>query len=194
MNRFGYTQEYLPIFHLVACTRGKLDRKEPVPAKDLYCSRWFRLVRKVIEQRGEPWATLSANYRLLSPESMVFAYDETLNTKTPEQRAAWADSVIESLPRADRYVIWGGENYFEFLAEPLGAELPLQGKGIGQQLGYLGALSDDRPPLIDAARAALDMINRMEPETPDDQGASDFDWDTVKIQLAKAIKASEIAA
>jgi hypothetical protein len=128
-------------FHLVACVSTKLGR--PALAKDLYCSQWFKSVRAVVEQTGEPWAILSAEYNLLLPDTLVKPYNKTLATKSREERKAWAELICNILPgvapHIDSYVIWGGETYYEFLAPMLNAELPLKGLGIGQQLSYLKA-------------------------------------------------------
>ena len=130
-----------PVLHLVSCVSMKLERAAPTPAKDLYCSQWFKLARKVMEQRGEPWGILSAEYGLLDVDAMIFAYDKTLNTMTSAERRIWAeDRVLCFMPPADRYVIWAGERYAEFLAGPLKAELPLKGLGIGRQLAHLTRL------------------------------------------------------
>jgi hypothetical protein len=194
MNKISYDSQWsgsidshLRIFHMVACAKSKLERKDPTPAKELYCSRWFQLVRRIIEQRNEPWAILSAEYKLLHPDSLVFAYENTLATKTREECEAWADAVIAMAPTADRIVIWGGETYTQHLAPYFNAELPLKGLGIGQQLSLLKKWADPAPPLLETAAAAWDLLNRMEPDTPNDQGATEFEWDTVKAQLRKAV-------
>lgn len=130
-----------PVLNLVSCVSTKLERKAPTPAKDLYCSQWFKLVRKVMEQRGEPWGILSAEYGLLDHDAMIFAYDKTLNTMAREERQHWArEKVLRFMPPAKLYRIWAGERYAEFLAGPLMAELPLKGLGIGRQLGHLSKL------------------------------------------------------
>lgn len=176
-------------FHLVSCVSQKLT--QPAPARDLYCSRWFRLVRKIIEHRGESWAILSAKHGLVMPETVIEPYDETLGKRSRIEREQWAEGICVAIPPADRFVIWAGENYFEFLAPMLGAELPLKGMGIGQQLSYLTKLADEAPPLLDAARDALELLNGLESEVPDDERASEFQWDNVKAKLRKAIAAAE---
>ena len=123
----------MPALHLVSCVSVKLAH--PAPARDLYCSPWFRLVRAVVEH--EPWAILSARYGLVWPQALIEPYDETLRGKTSGERRVWATRVLAAVPSADSYVIWAGRIYAEHLAEALRAELPLRGLGIGQQLAYL---------------------------------------------------------
>lgn len=181
-------------FHLVACVGQKLSHA--APAKDLYCSRWFALVRAIMDQRGEPWAILSARHGLVMPDAVIEPYNETLGTKSRVAREQWADAVYPLIPDADRYVIWGGENYFEFLAPMLHAELPLQHLGIGQQLQYLGRLANPAPVLIDVARELMDLLVRCDPELipPGVEPASELQWDNARVQLKKAIVAWELAA
>jgi hypothetical protein len=125
----------LPTLHLVSCVGQK--HAQPAPARDLYCSTWFRFARAAVER--EPWAILSARHGLLWPDVMVAPYEETLRAKSVESRFLWATRVLVAVPSANRYVIWAGEPYAEFLAPDLGAELPLRGLGIGQQLKFLKA-------------------------------------------------------
>lgn len=134
--------------HLVSCVGTK--RSHACAAKDLYCSRWFKLVRTIVEQRGEPWWILSAKYNLLLPDAVVRPYNVTLADKSREERMQWAEVIYDVLPgvapKNARYVIWGDENSYEFLAPMLSAELPLQGLGIGQQLSYLRKLATKPRP------------------------------------------------
>jgi hypothetical protein len=65
--------------------------------------------------------------------------NETLRGKTSNERRAWAARILAAVPPADRYVIWAGRLYAEHLVDPLRAELPLRGLGIGQQLALLKA-------------------------------------------------------
>lgn len=191
MNNFGYEQDWLPVFHLVACGKKKVQRKAPTRAKDLYCSQWFKGVRKVIEQRGEPWAIVSASYLLLSPDSMVFAYDVTLKDWDADRIDAWAKDVCRRLPRADRYVLWMGNDYAEALIPhlPMQAERPMEGLGIGQQLAYLAKLGAT-PSTLEACEAAADLLRRMDPNNGD-VTATDWDWDCVMAMLNKAIAAAK---
>lgn len=127
----------LPVLHLVSCVSVKLDRA--APARDLYCSQWFKFARSIVD--GEPWAILSAKHGLIWPDTVIEPYDETLIGKSRDERAVWAARVLAAMPHAVRYVIWAGRRYAEFLVDPLSAELPLRGMGIGQQLAFMKSLT-----------------------------------------------------
>lgn len=181
----------LPVLNLVACVSKK--RNNRMAAKDLYCSQWFKLARKLMEQRGEPWAILSARHGLVMPDEEIRPYDETLGKKTMAEREGWADVVMDLIPQARRYVIWGGMNYYEFLAPRLGAELPLEGLGIGQQLAYLSKLVNATPPtLLEAAIMAEDAMSRCDPYYCDANGkeqTGEKEFDEVMAKLRQAIAA-----
>lgn len=125
----------MSVLHLVSCVRRKLDRA--APARELYCSQWFRMARAVVEQEHEPWAILSAKHGLLLPDDVVEPYDETLVGQRKSERRLWAKRVMKSIPAAQTYILWAGNLYAEYLAEELRAERPMRGLGIGQQLAYL---------------------------------------------------------
>jgi hypothetical protein len=135
-----------PPFNLVACCSKKLSHA--APAKDLYCSQWFRLVRAVIEKRGEPWAILSAKHGLVFPDEVIEPYNETLHTKSPAELEQWANEVESRLysriPYTVIYSIWGGELYVDTLAPKLYARLPLRRlgrqRGIGEQMRELNRI------------------------------------------------------
>jgi hypothetical protein len=125
----------LPVLHLVSCVSEKLSCA--APARDLYRSQWFAFARAAVER--EWWAILSAKHGLLWPDAVVEPYDESLATRSSAERKLWAGSVLARIPSARRYVLWAGSTYAEFLAEPLLADVPMRGLGIGQQLAYLKA-------------------------------------------------------
>lgn len=172
----------LPILHLVACCSEKLSHA--APARDLYCSRLFKMTRAVVER--EPWAILSAKYGLVLPDTVIEPYDVQLGGKIQSVRQQWADGVLAVIPKAERYVLWTGMSYAEFLEQPLRAERPLRGLGIGMQYAYLRALlaTRDISPM-DGIRMAIDLLVRCDPRlTPDDdQMASDADWDRTLTTL-----------
>jgi hypothetical protein len=181
-------------YNLIACCAKKLSR--PAEARDLYCSQWFRLARTIVEQRGERWGILSAQYNFLLPDSWVRPYDKRMSSLTREEKTAWAETICNVLPPLQDnergYVIWGGVDYAVPLAEMLDAYLPLEHLGIGQQLSYMSKLANPAPPLLDASRAALDLLVRCDADLlPGDmEPASDWDWDTARFQLQKAVAAA----
>lgn len=123
------------VLHLVSCVSMK--QKHADRAEDLYVSPWFRAAKFHVEK--EPWGILSARHGFVCPHQVVQPYEETLRSKSSEQRRAWAARVLRAVPPARRYVIWAGSLYAEHLAPALTADLPLQGLGIGQQLAWFKA-------------------------------------------------------
>lgn len=120
--------------YLVSCVSVKLDR--PAPAKDLYCSAWFKAARQYVEAQGGEWRILSAKHGVVHPDQVIEPYEETLNTKNAHQRTVWALMVRHQMPDADHYVLLAGKRYAEHLADYLDAWRPLEGLGIGQQLAW----------------------------------------------------------
>jgi hypothetical protein len=141
---------------LVACVAKKLPHA--APARDLYCSPWFRLARAVAEASGE-WRILSAEHGLLDPAQVVAPYEKSLRGMTAAERKEWGRQTLVALfrlldpPREDatahgfnvygrRVVFLAGEIYAGPLADALGyqgasVETPLAHLGIGQQLRWL---------------------------------------------------------
>nr|WP_205082966.1 DUF6884 domain-containing protein [Paracraurococcus ruber] len=117
------------------------------PARDLYVSPWFRMARRYAETRGDIWFILSAEHGLVHPDKVLDPYDRTLLTMPVGARRAWA-TLVEAQMRdvlpacIPVIVVLAGARYREFLGEPLSrhadrVEVPMQGLGIGKQLGWL---------------------------------------------------------
>lgn len=115
-------------------------------AKDLYISDWFVKARAHVEQAGNEWFILSAEYGLVSPDTGIAPYERTLNTLGIADRRAWGAKVLKQLsPKlkgVDRVVILAGARYREFLVDAirgkgLTVEIPLEGMRIGEQLRWL---------------------------------------------------------
>ena len=130
--------------YLVSCVSRKVDR--PMAAKDLYISDWFVKARAYVEQAGDEWFILSAEYGLVSPETVIAPYERTLNTMGIAERRAWGSKVLgqlqPELTGVDRVVILAGARYREFLVDAirgkdLTVEIPLEGMRIGVQLQWL---------------------------------------------------------
>lgn len=121
---------------LVACCGQKLDGT--FPAEQLYVSPLFRKSRTWVLQHCDQWFILSARYGLVVPSQLIETYDVTLNAMPAAERRAWAARVREELePFAGaNFVALAGERYCAAL-DGLRVERPLQGMGIGQQLGWL---------------------------------------------------------
>lgn len=136
---------------LISCVSKKQDLApgRKVPAKELYTSPLFRkawaYARKVV--KPDRIYILSAEHRLLSPETEVGTYNKTLNTMTAAERKAWAADVLaqmreEGLDLAhDSFYILAGRNYHKYLAGKEGIRKPVyvyEGcKGIGHILHFL---------------------------------------------------------
>ena len=70
---------------------------------------------------GDEWRILSAEYGLLTPETVVEPHERTLNAMRVDERRRWADGVLRQLdsmtPRP--VVMLAGENYRRYLTGPL---------------------------------------------------------------------------
>ena len=130
--------------HLPSILRGK-KRSAPAPARDLYTSDLFNKARAYVERTDKPWFVLSAKYGLVHPDDVIAPYDLTLNTmRVADSR--WASRVLTQLePHLDgigSIIFWAGQCYREFLESPLRSRglaisVPMEGLGIGDQLGWL---------------------------------------------------------
>lgn len=129
---------------LISCVSRK--RAYAAEARELYDSPLFVKARKYVENRCDTWYILSAKYGLLHPTRVVDPYEETLNTKTRAEREQWAQRVWTDLHphvrAGDHVVILAGERYREYLVPRLIqhgclVEVPMEGLGIGRQLGWL---------------------------------------------------------
>ena len=127
---------------LISCVSTKLDHK--AKAKDLYISPLFTMNYAYAESL-KPHAIyiLSAKYGLVDPETEIESYNETLNTKKSYELKDWALDVIDQAQgkidfRNDEIIFLAGDRYRKFL-KPLcrNAKVPLEGLGIGKQLGWL---------------------------------------------------------
>jgi hypothetical protein len=123
---------------LVACSAGKLDR--PAPARELYTSQLFCKARLYVETHCDRWYVLSARHGLVAPERVLAPYDERLGANT----ADWCWLVRSQLcaeltfVHGVELVVLAGENYRGFLdGSPWPVKVPMEGLGIGQQLGWL---------------------------------------------------------
>lgn len=127
---------------LISCVSTKLDKESK--AKDLYVSPLFRM-NYAYAQTLKPSAIyiLSAKYGLVHPDTVIPPYEQTLNTMKSGQVKDWAIDVIDQMQgkidfQKDEIIFLAGERYRKFLM-PLcrNAKVPLEGLGIGKQLGWL---------------------------------------------------------
>jgi len=127
---------------LVTCGSKKLSRA--ARARDLYAGRYFNACMDYAESmKPEAIFILSAKHCLLDPEKVIKPYDVTLSQMGEAGRRKWGRCVLAQLrerydTRNIRFVILAGENYWKNIRGRLEhVELPLKGKGIGQQIQYL---------------------------------------------------------
>ena len=126
----------------LACVKAK--RPEPAPAGDLYTSPLFRL-SLAYARTLEPdlILILSAKHGVLRLEDRVAPYNETLLSMPARERAAWANRVIEQLRDladldTDRFAFLAGRRYRDGMIPHIRTwEAPMEGLGIGRQLGWL---------------------------------------------------------
>ena len=134
-----------PLIFLVSCVKSKLDA--PAPAEDLYTSIWFRAARQFVERQNAQWFILSAKYGLVSPDTVIEPYEQTLNKMDVAARKAWSADLYQQsrgylgLPES-RIVFLAGLRYREFIIDRLAADgyrtdAPLARLGIGSQVRWL---------------------------------------------------------
>lgn len=137
-----------PDILLVGCVKGKLEWASRVAAKNLYASPLWRSRRNYAEQAGLPWFILSAKYGLLHPEERIAWYDLDLSSLPATERRAWSGRVVDALVAKFPWIegkvveIHAGNDYIDYgLAKGLqeaGAIVrrPLLGVPIGRHLGW----------------------------------------------------------
>jgi len=129
---------------LVACTYRK--QANPMPARDLYTSAWFRKASAYAEQRTDAWYILSAKHGLVPPDRVTAPYEEALSRMSAEAQRAWAGRVLDALAEVlhpgDHVVMLAGERHCLRLVDPIRqmgctVEIPLRGLRMGEQLHWL---------------------------------------------------------
>lgn len=130
---------------LVACASQKLQR--PVPARELYVSQLFKKAAAYAGLACDRWYILSAKHGLVHSDTVLEPYDQRLSgSRTSSANQEWEDKVRKQLREEldgiqnVRLIALAGEQYRTVLRDiPWPYEVPLQGLGIGQQLGWLTA-------------------------------------------------------
>jgi hypothetical protein len=129
---------------LVACSAGKLDR--PAPARDLYTSQLFRKASAYAAATCDRWYILSAKHGLVTPDEILEPYDLRLGSKDPAVPSidAWAQRVrdqlrdeLSSVPGVLLVALAGKQYRTALRPGEWPFAIPMEGLGIGQQLGYL---------------------------------------------------------
>lgn len=128
---------------LVGCAAAKLRR--PAPARELYTSQLFKKAAAYAEANTDRWYVLSAKYGLVHNRAVIEPYDMKLGHKSGPPIWDWAAMVADQLDTAVKgcddveLLVLAGEQYRTFLRRWVGGpvRVPMEGMGIGQQLGYL---------------------------------------------------------
>jgi hypothetical protein len=132
---------------LVSCVKSK--RNSSAPARDMYTSPLFRLLRLYAEEVADLWYILSAEHGLLHPSDVIAPYERTLNVMPTRERVLWAERVqkqlLKALPVRAEVIILAGVRYRQDLVPFLTAHgfhpsVPLEGLTLGRQLQRLKAL------------------------------------------------------
>jgi hypothetical protein len=138
-----------PTVALVACTKRKIDHA--APARDLYCSTWFKLARTWAEQHANAWYILSAKHGLVQPDQVLEPYDAALKNQWQSNEFAVLvrTALLEQLPAGTTVVFLAGKYYWLYLGLNLQkaghtVETPLHHLGIGEQMAWLKRESIER--------------------------------------------------
>ena len=134
---------------LVSCVSKK--NKSPMPAGELYCSDLFEKMSAYAKKNADEWYILSAKYGLLSPDTVIAPYNQTLNNMSSQSRLEWGRKVANDLKQiltpGDHVIILAGEKYREHLVGPIrrmGCDItiPMEGLRFGEQLSWLNTQLD----------------------------------------------------
>lgn len=135
---------------LVSCSSEKNENAQT--ASELYSSDWFKKAKRYAETNSDEWFILSAKFGIVRPEEKIENYNELLNEKSSLKRRVWFARATERMmkenivdferPESCRFVILAGKSYREHFVPELeecgfAVELPLEGKGIGDQKKWL---------------------------------------------------------
>lgn len=130
---------------LISCVSQKLSQR--AKAKDLYVSTLFKLNLKYAEKLlPDDIFVLSAKHGLLSLETEIEPYEQTLNNMCAGEIKQWASRVLEQINRVcsineTEFVILAGDKYRKYLLPHIkNSQVPLKGLRIGEQLQKLKGL------------------------------------------------------
>ena len=127
---------------LLSCVKSKRDR--PCKAGDMYTSPLFQKMMAYAQSlKPRSIFILSAKYGLLSTDTVIEPYEQTLKTMKSGERQRWAQGVISELRKrsdldADNFVFLAGMPFRENLVPHLKHyEVPMEGLAFGKQLQWL---------------------------------------------------------
>ena len=139
-------------FLIISC--GKTKGSHPAPAAELYIGNLFSASRRHAQERGLPWAILSALHGLVRPEARIAPYDLSMSDRLlrgeaelAQYKAQLRQQLTELLEGSgcDGVEIHAGYDYARMLRplSPLPVVEPLAGLGMGERLGWY-----KQPPLF----------------------------------------------
>lgn len=123
-------------FAFIGC--GKKKKRIPCQAGEMYQGILFKKTMAYCLQNFNPDSIfiLSAKYGLLTRDTIINPYEETLNRKTRQEREAWGLMVkwqLNELGLVGEFWFFAGENYIEFFD----GKFPMRGLSIGKRLQWL---------------------------------------------------------
>lgn len=120
------------IIGLIACSKKKNDdHDKKMPAQELYKGNIFKQSKKFAQEKcakkeWQDWFILSGKYGLLEKNEKIGYYDCYLKDKPAAERRNWADEILKELSskykfdlKRDKFVILGGQSYYENLKKHL---------------------------------------------------------------------------
>lgn len=131
------------IVGLVGCAGQKLQHA--APARELYASALFKKASAYAGLTCDRWYILSAKHGLVHPDTVIEPYDQRLGgSGVSAANKEWASRVRGQLEvelaglGSVTLVVLAGKQYRTALeGSPWPWDAPLQGFGIGRQLGWL---------------------------------------------------------
>lgn len=147
----------------LSCTKEKASSR--CKAKDMYMpsslfEKSYRYATEVL--KADHIYILSAKHHLLSLNTEIEPYNQTLNDASAEERKEWTEEVLKQMKskhidfNAKTYFLCG-ENYIEYLEEHFKDSKSLyKGKGIGEIMHWL----DSKLPKKDVKESLTEYIKR----------------------------------
>lgn len=127
---------------LIQCVKRKHDTS--MKACEIYDSALFKYMYKYAGmQEPDDISILSAKHYVLDTDEVIEPYDDTLLTKKSKEVKEWSEETIRQLREKydlenDHFIILASDKYRKHLLEHINSyEIPLEGLGIGRQLGFL---------------------------------------------------------
>jgi len=128
---------------LISCVKQKIGIASK--AKDMYVSSLFKGMYSYAKSLNpDKIYILSAKYGLLEENEEIEPYNETLLTKSQQEKEKWSKGVLKSLQDKgcdfanDEFVILAGSVYRKYLVRYFKKyTIPMEGMGIGKQLKFL---------------------------------------------------------